>query len=104
MTERLFFTHDHLTAELEVLSCTAHEEQFALTLQSTIFHPQGGGQPVSNGWPPPWAWKIVDCSVTANCSSWAVQLSTSSSAVRWSWVKNRRSVIVYIRIKVLRAV
>lgn len=50
MTERLFFTHDHLTAELEVLACTPHEEQFAVTLQSTIFHPQGGGQPFDTGW------------------------------------------------------
>ena len=50
MTERLFFTHDHLTAELEVLSCTPHEDQFAVTLQSTIFHPQGGGQPFDTGW------------------------------------------------------
>ena len=50
MTERLFFTHDHLTAELEVLSCTPHEEQFAVIVQSTIFHPQGGGQPSDTGW------------------------------------------------------
>ncbi|USW02963.1 alanyl-tRNA editing protein [Pseudomonas pergaminensis] len=50
MTERLFFTHDHLTAELEVLSCTPHEDQFAVILQSTIFHPQGGGQPFDTGW------------------------------------------------------
>ncbi|MBN2991066.1 alanyl-tRNA editing protein [Pseudomonas cedrina subsp. fulgida] len=50
MTERLFFTHDHLTAELEVLSCTPHEQQFAVVLQSTIFHPQGGGQPCDTGW------------------------------------------------------
>lgn len=50
MTERLFFTHDHLTAELEVLSCTPHEEQFAVILQSTIFHPQSGGQPFDTGW------------------------------------------------------
>lgn len=49
MTERLFFTHDHLTAELEVLACTPHEEQFAVILQSTIFHPQGGGQPFDTG-------------------------------------------------------
>ncbi len=50
MTERLFFTHDHLTAELEVLSCTPCEGQFAVVLQSTIFHPQGGGQPFDTGW------------------------------------------------------
>ena len=50
MTERLFFTHDHLTAELEVLSCTPYEEQFAVIVQSTIFHPQGGGQPFDTGW------------------------------------------------------
>lgn len=50
MTERLFFTHDHLTAELEVLRCTPHEEEFAVILQSTIFHPQGGGQPFDTGW------------------------------------------------------
>lgn len=50
MTERLFFTHDHLSAELEVLSCTPHENHFAVILQSTLFHPQGGGQPFDTGW------------------------------------------------------
>lgn len=50
MTQRLFFTHDHLNAELEVLGCTPHENQFAVILQSTIFHPQGGGQPSDTGW------------------------------------------------------
>jgi len=50
MTQRLFFTHDHLTAELEVLGCTPSDNQFAVVLQSTIFHPQGGGQPSDTGW------------------------------------------------------
>ena len=50
MTERLFFTHGHLTAELEVLSCTPHDDHFAVILQSTLFHPQGGGQPFDTGW------------------------------------------------------
>lgn len=50
MTERLFFTHDHLSAELEVLSCTPHDDHFAVILQSTLFHPQGGGQPFDTGW------------------------------------------------------
>jgi alanyl-tRNA synthetase len=50
MTQRLFFTHDHLIAELEVLACAPHENQFAVILQSTIFHPQGGGQPSDTGW------------------------------------------------------
>lgn len=49
MTERLFFTHDHLTAELEVISCIPREGQFAVILRSTIFHPQGGGQPFDTG-------------------------------------------------------
>ena len=50
MTQRLFFTDDNLATELEVVDCTPHENQFAVILRSTIFHPQGGGQPCDTGW------------------------------------------------------
>ncbi|WP_339441106.1 alanyl-tRNA editing protein [Pseudomonas proteolytica] len=50
MTQRLFFTHDHLVADVDVLECTPVEQQFAVVLQSTIFHPQRGGQPFDTGW------------------------------------------------------
>lgn len=49
MTHRLFFHDDELTAEVEVLSCEACAEQFAVTLAATPFHPQGGGQPFDTG-------------------------------------------------------
>lgn len=50
MTQRLFFTNDDLIADLEVLDCTAHKNEFAVVLQSTIFHPQGDGQPSDTGY------------------------------------------------------
>ena len=49
MTDRLFFTDDTLTAQVDVLTCTAHEDGFAVTLRATPFHPQGGGQPSDTG-------------------------------------------------------
>ncbi len=49
MTQRLFFTDDALTANIHVISCTPYEDHFAVTLQATPFHPQGGGQPCDTG-------------------------------------------------------
>lgn len=45
MTLRLFFHSDDLKANVEVLDCTPHENEFAVVLRATLFHPQGGGQP-----------------------------------------------------------
>ncbi|NWC00344.1 alanyl-tRNA editing protein [Pseudomonas gingeri] len=50
MTQRLFYNSDELTCEVEVLTCTAHEQGFVVTLKATPFHPQGGGQPFDTGW------------------------------------------------------
>ena len=44
MTLRLFFHSDDLKANVEVLDCTPHENEFAVVLRATLFHPQGGGQ------------------------------------------------------------
>ncbi|MGF6130784.1 alanyl-tRNA synthetase [Pseudomonas frederiksbergensis] len=50
MTLRLFFHSDDLKADVEVLDCTPHENEFAVVLRATLFHPQGGGQPYDTGW------------------------------------------------------
>lgn len=50
MTLRLFFQSDDLQHTVQVLECTAHDDEFAVVLQATPFHPQGGGQPCDTGW------------------------------------------------------
>ena len=50
MTLRLFFQSDDLKANVEVLDCTPYENEFAVVLHATLFHPQGGGQPCDTGW------------------------------------------------------
>ncbi|MEX5685318.1 MULTISPECIES: alanyl-tRNA editing protein [Pseudomonas] len=50
MTLRLFFHSDDLKANVEVLDCTPCENEFAVVLRATLFHPQGGGQPFDTGW------------------------------------------------------
>ncbi|WP_028623621.1 alanyl-tRNA synthetase [Pseudomonas sp. Ant30-3] len=50
MTLRLFFHNDDLKANVEVLECAPCENEFAVELRATLFHPQGGGQPYDIGW------------------------------------------------------
>jgi Ser-tRNA(Ala) deacylase AlaX len=50
MTLRLFFHSDDLKANVEVLDCSPQENEFAVVLHATLFHPQGGGQPCDTGW------------------------------------------------------
>lgn len=50
MTLRLFFHSDELQANVEVLECTPCENEFAVVLRATLFHPQGGGQLCDTGW------------------------------------------------------
>ncbi|MDR6929394.1 MULTISPECIES: alanyl-tRNA editing protein [Pseudomonas] len=50
MTLRLFFHSDDLKANVEVLDCTPCENEYAVVLRATLFHPQGGGQPFDTGW------------------------------------------------------
>ena len=44
MTLRLFFHSDDLKANVEVLDCTPHENEYAVVLRATLFHPQGESQ------------------------------------------------------------
>lgn len=50
MTLRLFFHSDEHSANVEVLECTPHENEHAVVLRATLFHPQGGGQLCDTGW------------------------------------------------------
>ncbi|WP_434524143.1 alanyl-tRNA editing protein [Photorhabdus asymbiotica] len=51
MTVQLYFNDSALVAEVQVLKCIARDEQtYAVALDATPFHPQGGGQPSDIGW------------------------------------------------------
>lgn len=50
MTERLYYTGDTLKGMAQVLACEPAEAgNFAIILDKTLFHPQGGGQPADGG-------------------------------------------------------
>lgn len=51
MTTRLYYTCDDTEGRATVLNCTAEPDgRYAIELDSTLFHPQGGGQPADCGW------------------------------------------------------
>ena len=51
MTERLYYSSDITKGRARVVSCTAESDgRYAIELDRTLFHPQGGGQPADKGW------------------------------------------------------
>ena len=50
MTERLYYTSDATSGRAEVIRCTEEPDgRYAIELNQTLFHPQGGGQPADRG-------------------------------------------------------
>ncbi|MEB6335281.1 alanyl-tRNA editing protein [Serratia rhizosphaerae] len=50
MTERHYYHSDALQLQAQVLACQPLEDgNYALELDATLFHPQGGGQPADGG-------------------------------------------------------
>ncbi|MEJ5073044.1 alanyl-tRNA editing protein [Enterobacter ludwigii] len=51
MTERLYYTSDATEGRAHILRCEPDAEgRYAVELDRTLFHPQGGGQPADRGW------------------------------------------------------
>ncbi len=50
MTERLYYASDAIQGIAQVLSCSEEPDgRYAIVLDKTLFHPQGGGQPADRG-------------------------------------------------------
>ncbi|EPS5939760.1 alanyl-tRNA editing protein [Klebsiella quasipneumoniae] len=50
MTERVYYTSDATDGRAQIIACTAEADgRYAIELDRTLFHPQGGGQP-ARGW------------------------------------------------------
>ncbi len=51
MTERVYYTSDATDGRAQIIACTAEADgRYAIELDRTLFHPQGGGQPADRGW------------------------------------------------------
>ena len=51
MTERLYYTSDAAECLAQVVNCLSEADgRYAIELDRTLFHPQGGGQPADRGW------------------------------------------------------
>lgn len=51
MTERLYYTSEATAGSAQVIRCTEEPDgRYAIELNQTLFHPQGGGQPADRGW------------------------------------------------------
>ncbi|MBA7843383.1 alanyl-tRNA editing protein [Klebsiella sp. RHBSTW-00484] len=51
MTERLYYTSDAAECRARVVNCLSEADgRYAIELDRTLFHPQGGGQPADRGW------------------------------------------------------
>ncbi|MBD2811370.1 alanyl-tRNA editing protein [Xenorhabdus sp. Vera] len=51
MTERLYLSSNILSGNAEIIDCIPRDDgRYSVRLNSTIFHPQGGGQPSDIGW------------------------------------------------------
>ncbi|MGX6595096.1 alanyl-tRNA editing protein [Klebsiella quasivariicola] len=51
MTERVYYTSDATDGRAQIIACTAEADgRYAIELDHTLFHPQGGGQPADRGW------------------------------------------------------
>ncbi|MFO3904176.1 alanyl-tRNA editing protein [Enterobacter hormaechei] len=50
MTERLYYTSDTTAGRAQIIRCTEEPDgRYAIELNQTLFHPQGGGQPADRG-------------------------------------------------------
>ena len=51
MTEHLYYIKDMTAGRAQIVHCTEEQDgRYAIELDRTLFHPQGGGQPADKGW------------------------------------------------------